>query len=249
MEDQPQPLTQEKIEEYRKAFADHLPGKLNLAIQWRTPRTGHIVPAGAITTTTAETHSVEAGSGRLLLFTTGDQEETDVMVLCLTPFPQARVDYMSITVLPPASTPMERVRVERVPAIPHPRIAQPQPPATQVQDTIQDNEPFFENEGILGVGRQSVEGQNGSGVAKRPREDALAEDVGDALRGDARKRAICVGLKVPQEIVPKDRFLYPPTWIGGSTGATNWRACFAEYVQEQQVDFTLPAKRLEASML
>ena len=72
--------------------------------------------------------------------------------------------------------------------------------------------------------------------------DQQFDNVGDALRGEAKKRLVCVNLKIPLEIWPRWAPLYPPLWEGPNA-ADNWKAAFAEYITFHRVDITLQHKR------
>jgi hypothetical protein len=248
-------LSDDKLAEYTKAFQDHLPETLSLRMRWRSRRTGNLVPAGVIRTCIAETHAFS--DGVMQLYMPEEDTDQDLTTLTLVSFPQKRIDYLNIEILPPRSG-MVLCKVPRqAPLIIPPPLqmgavfpayAQTLPPPPQIPTTV----PTQTQHAAYPTYVTSTQDDNQQTLtpAKRGRDEA--EEMGDAIRGELRKKVICAGLKVPQDITPRHEFLYPSAWLeritGGESGAdaaATWRANFLTFVQEGDLVFPFPQKRAE----
>jgi hypothetical protein len=254
MENQ-EPLSAEIVQEYADTLKAHLPDTLQLKITFRSARLGHIIPAGMITSAIAETHSIAEGVLQIYM-PDADEEATegDLITMALVSFPQRRIDYMAIEVLPPkskiscmcprfVSVPKLNTQVIPQPMLPREMFAQPLPPTQQRETPTGPTDltpQVNQGDGTLVID----EGR------KRSREEA--EEVGDAIRGDQRKRTVCVGLKIPLELTDIHLFLYTPIWHdriaageAASLVALEWKTACMEFVLCTQLQFSLPCKRLE----
>jgi hypothetical protein len=93
-----EPLSEERLAEYVEAFKAYLPATLEMDIRLRTPRSAAIIPAGAIKTVRAQTHSIE--NDNLMVFIPDWDNATGDDLITISAFPQRHIDYMSIVVMP-----------------------------------------------------------------------------------------------------------------------------------------------------
>jgi hypothetical protein len=204
-----------------------------------------------ITTAIAETHSIVEEVLQIYM-PEADEETTegDLVTMALVSFPQRRIDYMAIEVLPPKSmiscmcpkfvnAPRLNTQVTTQPMQPREMFAQP------LQPTQQRETPTGPT-----VQTQINQGEGVDEGRKRSREEA--EEVGDAIRGDLRKRTVFVGLKIPLELTDIHLFLYTPIWYdriaageAANLVALEWKTACMEFVLCTQLQFSLPCKRLE----
>jgi hypothetical protein len=246
-----EPLSEERLAEYVEAFKAYLPATLEMDIRLRTPRSAAIIPAGAIKTVRAQTHSIE--NDDLMVFIPDWDNAAGDDLITISAFPQRHIDYMSIVVMPPKfcvagiatkrvargtfNVPLPAAPRAMLRALPNP-ILQPTATATQPIQVIAP----------LATMAAAADGDTGPQGAKRAREEA--EEMGDAIRGESRKRVVCTGLRVPQDITPRHEFLYPPVWserISNGETPTDivaaWKTNFLAFVLEGELNSALSEQK------
>lgn len=126
----------------------------------------------------------------------------------LNPFPNGRLDYAVVEVLPPKPGKMPTKTPQHARATP-----------TNITTRV-DEEPARDD-------RQGV---------KRTRDDY--EALGDALRGEHEKMTLAKYLKVPKEIGENTNIFYPHIWLEKGAPAEAWKHALSEWMLLRGISFT-----------